>query len=113
MEIPSLDEPLPKHQTLRRSFGRNWTINFDIRDVKQRMDRISSSVAPGSIVEDALKKLYAFRTSEFTALILMPAPLSTTEPVPVYERFGIIQHWHRESWNWWDDIHDKTELHLV
>jgi hypothetical protein len=54
--------------------------------------------------------LYFLRVTEFTALILLP--IGGKDGAPAFERAGIVRHWHREEWKWFDDVEQITEFYL-
>jgi hypothetical protein len=110
IEIPSKDTPLPLHRKFRQTFARSWWIEFDIIDVKERM----TEAAIDSKEEDSpffkQDMLYCMRVTEFTALILLP--IGGKDGAPAFERVGIVRHWHRAEWKWFDYVEDMTEFYL-
>jgi hypothetical protein len=113
IEIPSNNAPLPIHRNFRQNTGRNWWIEFDIIDVEERLEQALTVAESQEDTSSMLKQkvLYCLRLTEFTALILVP--LSKRNGVICFERVGIIRHWHRQKWDWFDEVNEKTELYLM
>jgi hypothetical protein len=55
--------------------------------------------------------LYCVRVTEFTALLLVAVAL--IEGTQCFERVGIVRHWQRAKWTWFDEVEGKTELYLM
>jgi len=113
MEIPSRSAPLPLHKEFRRTVAWSWWIEFDTIDVAQRVDQALAEASGEDVAFLELCKLpmYCLRMTEFTALILIPT--SKVNGVVAFERVGIVRHWHREDWKWFDDERERTELYLL
>lgn len=111
MEIPSKNKPFPANKDLRKGIGRHWWIEFDVIDVEERIElaRTNNSISRNPYRDP--KTLYCLRVTEFTALIL--APVVRREEVKWFERVGLVKHWQRAKWTWFDDIEEKTELYLI
>jgi hypothetical protein len=58
--------------------------------------------------------LWCLRTSEHTALIVIPIIKEGMEDkTNVFERVGFVRHWVREEWTWFDEEKEKTTVYLV
>ena len=101
LEIPCQTKEMPINKEFRRGIGKHWWIEFDVLDVRERMDN-------GFQTQETL---YCLRVTEFTALLLVPVAL--IEGTQCFERVGIVRHWQRENWTWFDEVEGKTELYLM
>ncbi|PMD47876.1 HET-domain-containing protein [Hyaloscypha variabilis F] len=101
IELPCQTKPLPTNKDFRRGIGKHWWIEFDVIDVRERTDLGFRSN----------ETLYCLRVTEFTALLLVP--VAVMEGTDCFERVGIVRHWQREKWTWFDEVEEKTELYLM
>jgi hypothetical protein len=62
VELPFKNKPLPLSKGIRKNMGRHWWIEFDMIDVKERIElRFRDR-----------ESLYCLRVTEYTALIHIP-----------------------------------------
>jgi hypothetical protein len=109
MEIPSKDAPLSLGKKFRRDMGKSWWIEFDVIDVQQRIEEALELANEEDIHLFAEAMLYCFRLTEFTALILVR--VAKKGEMIGYERVGIVRHWYREPWHWFDDVREQTGIY--
>jgi hypothetical protein len=111
IQIPSQETGLPTQKSFRLGIGKNWAIMFDIIDVEERMDRSVTDFEDSLDPNFQHRSLYSLQLTEFTALLLIPT--SFKEGRMSFERVGIVKHWHREEWHWFDDVTERTEIYLM
>ena len=109
IEIPSKEAPMPTQAAFRRAGAQNWWIEFDVIDVHERMEQAVIERSEVDFFEQ--HSLYCLRMTEFTALLLVP--VSIEKGIPRFERVGIVRHWQRERWTWFDDLEERKELFLL
>lgn len=108
LNAPTVDIQIPDNKAFRRSVGRNWTITFDTLrtgDVSQSAnDQVNT------------RELWCLRVTEYIGLILARSSVlmpGHQEADGIFERVGLVRHWPREQWTWFDDMKRTSIITII